>query len=111
MRQGARVPIKGKSRDFLQVYAVVDTHTGQALCYAHFHYDSRVGPDDHYKDNAAHLKSPEQERMGRQAQAEVEAQAFARIRTGQTGRVRQTLEIERASISRRLARRLFFSVD
>lgn len=111
VRQGARVPIKGKSRDFLQVYAVVDTHTGQALCYAHFHYDSRVGPDDHYKDNAAHLKSPEQERMGRQAQAEVEAQAFARIRTGQTGRVRQTLEIERASISRRLARRLFFSVD
>ena len=52
-----------------------------------------------------------QDAMSRQAQAEVEAQAFARIRTGQTGRVRQTLEIERASISRRLARRLFFSVD
>ena len=46
-----------------------------------------------------------------QSLAEVEAQAFARIRTGQIGRVRQTLEIERASISRRLARRLFFSVD
>ncbi|OOW02868.1 MULTISPECIES: hypothetical protein [Pseudomonas] len=46
-----------------------------------------------------------------QSLAELEAQAFARIRTGQTGRVRQTLEIERASISRRLARRLFFSVD
>lgn len=109
VRQDARVPIKDKARDFIQVYVVLDTDTGLPLCYAHFHYENRQGPDDHY--TAAHLKSPEQERLGRQAQAQAEAQAFARIRTGQTGRVQQTLEIERASISRLLARRLFFSVD
>ena len=109
VRQDARVPIKDKARDFIQVYVVLDADTGLPLCYAHFHYENRQGPDDHY--TAAHLKSPEQERLGRQAQAQAEAQAFARIRTGQTGRVQQTLEIERASISRLLARRLFFSVD
>ncbi|AZE82513.1 hypothetical protein C4J98_1084 [Pseudomonas orientalis] len=108
-RQGARVRLKGKSRDFLQVYEVVDVHTGQPLCYAHFHYENRLGPDDHY--TAAHLKSPEQQRLGRQAQAQAEARAFARMRSGQTGRVQQTLEIDRATISRVLARRLFFSVD
>ena len=109
VRQGARVPLQGKTRDYLQVYAVTDAHTAQPLCYAHFHYERSHSPDDHY--TAAHLKSPEQERLGRQAQAAVEALAFARIRTGQTGRVRQTLEIDRANISRPLARRLFFSVD
>ncbi|AZE59546.1 MULTISPECIES: hypothetical protein [Pseudomonas fluorescens group] len=109
LRQGARVPLQGKAQDFLQVYTVVDAHSKHPLCYAHFHYERSQGPDDHY--TAAHLKSPEQERLGRQAQAEVEAQAFARIRTGQAGRVRQTLEIDRASISRALARHLFFSVD
>lgn len=109
IRQDARVPLEGKTRDFLQVYVVADAHTEQPLCYAHFHYERSQGPDDHY--TAAHLKSPEQERLGRQAQAEVEAQAFARMRTGQAGRVRQTLEIDRASISRALARRVFFSVD
>ena len=38
--------------------------------------------------------------------ARVEAQASARIRTGQTGRVRQTLEIDRAKVTRP-----FFSAD
>ncbi|WP_371923431.1 fimbrial protein [Pseudomonas gelidaquae] len=46
--------------------------------------------------------------VGRQAQARVEAEAFARMRTGQTGRVRQTLDIDRATITRPFARRLFF---
>lgn len=108
-RQGGRTRLKGKSRDFLQVYEVVDAHTGRPLCYAHFHYENRLGPDDHY--TAAHLKSPEQQRLGRQAQAEAEAQAFARMRSGQTGRVQQTLEIDRANISLGLARRVFFRVD
>lgn len=106
-RQGARVKLKGD--DFLQVYAVNDVHTGKPLCFAHFHYGRSEGPDDHF--TAAHLKSPEQERLGRQAQAAVEAQAFARMRTGQTGRVQQTLEIRRAQIGLALARQLFFSVD
>lgn len=109
IREDGRVPASDKPRDFMQVYVVTDTLTGQPLCYAHFHYENREGPADHY--TAAHLKSPEQQRLGRQAQAQAEAQAFARIRTGQTGRVQLTLEIERTSISRPLARRLFFSVD
>lgn len=110
-RQGPRVRLKGKADDYLQVYVVADAHQPQrALCYAHFHYKRSQGPDDHYEGDP-HLKSPEQERLGRQAQARVEAQAFARMRTGQTGRVRQTLEIDRAKITRPFARRLFFSVD
>lgn len=82
--------------------------TGQPLCFAHFHYARRNGPDDHF--TAAHLKIPEQERLGRQAQAEVEAQAFARMRLGYTGRV-PSLEIHRSQIQLPLARRLFFSAD
>lgn len=106
-RQGGRVRLRGG--DFLQAYAVNDAHTGKPLCFAHFHYGRLEGPDDHF--TAAHLKSPEQERLGRQAQADVEAEAFASMRTGQTGRVRQTLEIRRSQIGLALARRLFFSVD
>ncbi|WP_330209078.1 hypothetical protein [Pseudomonas sp. AM4(2022)] len=110
-KQGERVRLKGKTDDYLQVYVVADARDNQrALCYAHFHYKRPQGPDDHYEGDP-HIKSPEQERLGREAQAQVEAQAFARIRTGQTGRVRQTLEIDRAKITRPFARRLFFSVD
>ncbi|MDO4238468.1 hypothetical protein, partial [Pseudomonas sp.] len=95
----------------LQVYVVVDaSNTDRVLCYAHFHYKRLHGPDDHYEGDP-HLKSPEQERLGRQAQARVEAEAFIRMRSGQTGRVRQTLEIDRAKITRPFARSLFFSVD
>lgn len=107
-RKGKRVLLKDTVDDFLQVYVVVDAgNIDRALCYAHFHYKRRQGPDDHYEGNP-HIKRPEQERLGRQAQAQVEAQAFAHMRTGQTGRVRQTLEIARATITRPFARRLFF---
>lgn len=106
-RQERRVKLR--KDDYLQVYEVIDVHTGKALCYAHFHYARGQGPDDHF--TAAHLKTPEQERLGRQAQAEVEAQAFARMRLGQTGRVQQTLDIRRSAIQLPLARQLFFSVD
>ena len=109
VRQGARVALRERREDYLQVYAVIDVHTGKALAYAHFHYTRQQGPDDHF--TAAHLKVPEQERLGRQAQAQVEAEAFARMRSGQAGRVRQTLEIRRSVIQLPLARRLFFSVD
>jgi hypothetical protein len=108
-RQGARVALKERHDDYLQVYAVNDVHTGKPLCFAHFHYARGQGPDDHF--TAAHLKSPEQERLGRQAQAHVEAQAFARMRSGQGGRVQQTLEIRRSQIGLAIARRLFFSAD
>ncbi|WP_248749889.1 hypothetical protein [Pseudomonas sp. MWU15-20650] len=110
-RKGQRVLLRDTVDDYLQVYVVVDArNTDRALCYAHFHYKRAQGPDDHYEGDP-HLKSPEQERLGRQAQARVEAEAFTRMRSGQTGRVRQTLEIDRAKITRPFARRLFFSVD
>lgn len=105
-RQGERVALRA---DFLQVYEVTDVQTGKPLCFAHFHYGRRNSADDHF--TAAHLKTPEQERLGRQAQAEVEAHAFARMRQGQTGRVQQTLEIRRSAIQLAMARRLFFRVD
>lgn len=109
VREGSRVALKGRREDYLQVYAVNDAHTGKALAYAHFHYACGQGPDDHF--TAAHLKTPEQARLGRQAQAHAEAQAFARMRMGQTGRVQQTLQIHRSEIQLPLARRLFFSAD
>jgi hypothetical protein len=109
VRQGRRVALRGRGNDYLQVYAVVDRRTDKPLCFAHFHYERSQGPDDHF--TAAHLKTLEQERLGRQAQSEFEAQAFTRMRLGQTGRVQQTLEIHRAQISLSQARRLFFSVD
>ncbi|WP_339435858.1 hypothetical protein [Pseudomonas sp. EL_65y_Pfl1_R32] len=109
IRQGQRVPLRGRRNDFLQVYAVNDIHTGRALCFAHFHYASRHGPDDHY--TFGHIKSPEQNRLGRLAQAEFEAQAFARMRLGQGGRAQQTLEIYRSPVGLAMARRLFFSLD
>ncbi|UII72613.1 hypothetical protein LVW35_05390 [Pseudomonas sp. HN11] len=109
VRQGGRVALRGAPGDFLQVYAVLNVHDDKPLCFAHFHYPRTQGPDDHY--TAGHLKTPEQERKGRQAQAQVEADAFARMRLGQTGRAQQTLEIHRATIELRQARRLFFSVD
>lgn len=110
-RKGQRVLLKDTADDYLQVYVVVDaSNTDRVLCYAHFHYKRLHGPDDHYEGDP-HLKSPEQERLGRQAQARVEAEAFIRMRSGQTGRVRQTLEIDRAKITRPFARSLFFSVD
>lgn len=108
-RRGGRVALKGHRDDYLQVYAVVDAANGEALCVAHFHYPTQKALDDHFV--AAHLKRPEQEHLGRQDQAEVEADRFARIRRGQTGQLQPVPEIERQAISLAVARRLFFSLD
>ncbi|WP_053133581.1 hypothetical protein [Pseudomonas sp. MIACH] len=105
-RQGERVALAASPHDWLQTYVVMDVHTRQPLWYAHFHYERQAGPDDHF--TAAHLKTLEQHRMGKQAQAQAQAQAFASIQAGQTGRVRQTVEIHRGEIYLRMARRLFF---
>ena len=101
-----RVPLKGKRNDFLQVYGVFDVHDHQALCYAHFHYDSAAAFNDHF--TAAHLKTPEQHRLGKQAQAQAQAHAFALIQAGQSGRAQPTLAIYRSEINLGTARRLFF---
>lgn len=108
-RRGGRVALKGHRDDYLQVYAVADAANGEALCVAHFHYTTQKALDDHFV--AAHLKRPEQEHLGRQDQAEVEADRFARIRRGQTGQLEPVLQIERQAISLAVARRLFFSLD
>jgi hypothetical protein len=105
-RQGERVALAASPHDWLQTYVVMDVHTRRPLWYAHFHYERQAGPDDHF--TAAHLKTLEQHRMGKQSQAQAQAQAFASIQAGQTGRVRQTLEIHRGEIYLRMARRLFF---
>lgn len=108
-RQGARVALKGHKNDYLQVYQIADSTTGKPLCFAHFHYRAERALDEHF--SAAHFKSPEQEHLGRQDQAEVEAEMFTRIRRGQTGKVKPIPEIERPGISLAMARRLFFSLD
>ncbi|KGE67503.1 MULTISPECIES: hypothetical protein [Pseudomonas] len=105
VRKGPRVALIGRKNDFLQEYAVNDARTGKAMAYAHFHYTSSRDVDDNF--SAAHLKTPDQARLGRMAQARVETQAFERMRSGQGGRAVQPLEIHRSEIQRRLALRLF----
>lgn len=107
VRAEERVRLAGD--DYLQEYAVKDARTNKALAYAHFHYSSGTSQKEAF--NAAHLKTPAQRRLGRGSQAAAQAQAFARIRSGQGGRAVQTLELHRAEIQLALARRLFFSVD
>ncbi|OCW23431.1 hypothetical protein C9382_00690 [Pseudomonas aylmerensis] len=105
-RQGGRVAVAGSPNDWLQTYVVIDVHTREAFCYAHFHYERQTSPDDHF--NAAHLKTSAQHRMGKQTQAQAQAQAFASIQAGQGGRVSLSLDIHRGEINRRMARKLFF---
>ncbi|MGY2252160.1 dermonecrotic toxin domain-containing protein [Pseudomonas reactans] len=59
---GPRTKLKGRSMDFLQEYAVVDTKTKQTLWYAHFHYTTPTGSEEAY--TAAHLKTQQQRRKG-----------------------------------------------
>jgi len=108
-RRGERVKLKKHKNDYLQVYKVADVATGRALCFAHFHYKTQTRQNEAYE--AAHLKQPGQEYLGREDQAEVEAAMFARIRRGQTGKFEPIPEIERGKLSLGLARRLFFSLD
>ncbi|KAB0517155.1 hypothetical protein [Pseudomonas extremorientalis] len=108
-RRGERVKLKKHKNDYLQVYKVADVATGRALCFAHFHYKTQTRQNEAYE--AAHLKQPGQEYLGREDQAEVEAAMFARIRRGQTGKFEPIPEIERGKLSLGMARRLFFSLD
>jgi hypothetical protein len=105
-RMSARVQMRGKQKDFLQVYGVFDRQRHTFLYFAHFHYQSAEAFDDHF--TVAHLKTRRQNRLGQQAQAQAQAQAFARIQAGQGGRVQSTLAIHRSEIDLSTARRLFF---
>ncbi|MGF6096039.1 hypothetical protein [Pseudomonas sp. 18175] len=97
VREGARVMLKGPPVDYLQVYRVEAVQPAKVLAYAHFHYARAQDLDDHF--SAGHLKTPEQNRLGRKAQARAEA----------TGG--KPLEIHRSAIGLALARRIFFNVD
>jgi hypothetical protein len=39
-----RHPLKSHANDFLDEYKISDAHTGEPLCYAHFHYSSVQAP-------------------------------------------------------------------
>jgi len=57
---------RGKIEDYLQEYAVKDADTSQPLWYAHLHYRKANAPARDF--SAAHLKTPEQRRLGVQSQ-------------------------------------------
>jgi hypothetical protein len=59
---GVRRRLKGPKKDFMQEYEIRDQKTSRALWYAHFHYASLNAPNEAYI--VAHLKTPEQRRLG-----------------------------------------------
>lgn len=97
VREGPRVMLKGPPVDYLQVYRVEAVQPPKVLAYAHFHYARAQALDEHF--SAGHLKTPEQNRLGRKAQARAESAGG------------KALEIHRSAIGLPLARRVFFSVD
>jgi hypothetical protein len=71
---GGRVDVRnrhGKIVDYLQEFQVVDTATGRALWFAHFHYQKATTPFQNYL--AGHLKTAEQRHLGLQWQMAQEA--------------------------------------
>ncbi len=59
---GARRRLKGPRKDYLQEYEIRDKKDNEVLWYAHFHYAVPDAASEHY--TAAHLKTPEQRRLG-----------------------------------------------
>jgi hypothetical protein len=59
---GSRRRLKGPRKDYLQEYEIRDKKTKRVLWYAHFHYQAPKSGDELY--SAAHLKTPEQRRLG-----------------------------------------------
>jgi hypothetical protein len=92
---GVRRRLKGPKKDFMQEYEVRDQKTKRVLWYAHFHYTSLDAPGEAY--TAAHLKTPEQRRLGG---------AFEEYE-GMPEQLRRA--VYRAKIGPHLARTLFLS--
>ncbi len=90
---GARRPLKGAGKDYLDEWEIRDTEDNSVLWYAHFHYPSREAADEAF--TAAHLKTREQQKLGG---------AFER----KTGTDRDQIAIYRSEISPALAQSLFF---
>jgi hypothetical protein len=55
---------KGKEKHFLDIYSLNDSHTGEPLWHAHFHYDKKDSPALNFKEKGAHLKTLEQSGSG-----------------------------------------------
>ena len=71
---GGRIDVRnrhGKVVDYLQEFQVVDTATGRALWFAHFHFQKANTPFQNYL--AGHLKTAEQRHLGLQWQRAQEA--------------------------------------
>ena len=91
----ARTKLAGRHAGYLQEYAVVDVHTKKTLWYAHFHYNTLTGPEEEFI--AAHLKTPNQRRLGGKYERRHDASEHNNI------------DIYRSEISPQLARSLFLS--
>lgn len=86
-----------RNTDFLQEFAIRDAdNLGQVLWWAHFHYASQDAPPGAY--TAAHLKLPEQRKLGYSALVKM-----ARDN-------KEVVQIYRSAIDRESAQRLFLSL-
>jgi hypothetical protein len=90
-----RQRLKGKRKDYLDEYKILDHETGNVLWYAHFHYPAQDASRSAF--TAAHLKTIEQRGLGGAYEIH-----------GALGDL-QSIAIYRAEINQRLARSLFFS--
>ena len=86
---------KGKEKHFLDIYSLNDSHTGEPLWHAHFHYDKKDSPALNFKAKGAHLKTLEQSGSGISSQR----------RDEQAGR--EHIAIWRHAIDGRTAQRIF----
>jgi hypothetical protein len=86
---------KGKEKHFLDIYSLNDSHSGEPLWHAHFHYDKKDSPVLNFKEKGAHLKTLEQSGSGISSQR----------RDEQAGR--EHIAIWRHTIDGRTAQRIF----
>ncbi|WP_448144129.1 hypothetical protein [Pseudomonas silesiensis] len=86
---------KGKEKHFLDIYSLNDSHSGEPLWHAHFHYDKKDSPALNFKEKGAHLKTLEQSGTGISSQR----------RDEQAGR--EHIAIWRHTIDGRTAQQIF----
>jgi hypothetical protein len=86
---------KGKEKHFLDIYSLNDSHTGEPLWHAHFHYEKNDSLALNFMDKGGHLKTLEQSGTGISAQR----------RDEQAGR--EHIAIWRHTIDGRTAQRIF----
>lgn len=90
-----REQLKGRRKDFVQKYEIRDPKSQRLLWYAHFHYETAMGPVRNF--TVAHLKTIEQARLGGK---------FDMRAASSSG---ELIEIYRSTISRDQANSIFFT--